>query len=63
MWEGTVMGRPNAGHPQYWEKEAGWLVVFLTGGDREEAARRVETLAGLLWFDGVDSRIERVGGE
>lgn len=33
--------------------ETGWLVALLAGGDREEAARRVETLAGLLWFDVV----------
>lgn len=57
------MGRPNAGHPQRCEMEAGWLVALLTGEDREEAVMRVETLAGLLWFDGVDSRIERVDGE
>ena len=60
MWEATVMVRPNAGHPQYWELEAGWLVVYLTGGDRESAAKRAETLAGLLWFDVVDSRIDVV---
>lgn len=47
------MVRPNAGHPQRCEMETGWLVALLAGGDREEAARRVETLAGLLWFDGV----------